>query len=30
MATSEIDLMYFTNSSARRMMDEKEKEKEKK
>lgn len=30
MATSEIDLMYFTNNSARRMMDEKEKEKERK
>ena len=29
MATNKIDLMYFTNSSARRMMDEKEKEKEK-
>ena len=30
MATNEIDLMYFTNSSARRMMDEKEKVKQKK
>ena len=29
MATNKIDLMYFTNNSARRMMDEKEKEKEK-
>ena len=27
MATNKIDLMYFTNNSARRMMDEKEKEK---
>jgi len=29
MATNKIDLMYFTNNSARRMMDEKEKEKKK-
>ena len=30
MATNKIDLMYFTNNSARRMIDEKEEEKEKK
>ena len=30
MATNNIDLMYFTNSSARRMIDEKDQEKEKK
>ena len=30
MATNKIDLMYFTNNSARRMIDEKDQEKEKK
>ena len=29
MATNDIDLMYFTNSNARKMMDEKKKKKEK-